>query len=1021
RDTGFAATSSLAGGRLATELRDTPVAYSVINREFIDALGLTDLTQAAEWSPNTVINIGPNGGGLGDDQSKAPGSNEVRGTSGSGRRQRNFFVYNAPMDSYSVERFDFGRGPNAVLFGNGSLGGVSSTMTKQARFDAPFTTLTQRVGSWSNFRTEFDVNRPLGEKLAIRAAAVWSESEGWRYKQFNKIRAAFLTGTVKLGRNTSIRLEGEYGESARNQTFTNITDHFSGWDGVSTFSGALTTLPADANARGISRRGANHLVYDLFSGMNAVMNYQNDPITLAGDANGQVPIAGFVRGSLPAFNTNNANILHSQNVPANRFANALAGSSFRLPSESFSMASDAPVYKERFHDVQLTLDHRIRGIFLQAAVDVNRANQETFATDVRGAGQIRIDINRALPNGAPNPHFLQPYSDANIQRNPRDTDAEAFRLAVGSSQDAGRWGRYTWNVMGGFAETRDEVIGTSQLSTAQNADRRLWGHSGRTDQILIRRYWNESSRPIPGANPVRYIDPISGIDRTITPMWALQISEPRAHQVNTARYKYAIAALNAKFWRDQIVFLGAVRGDDFYSHNRTHLAYGDYSPTTWDGRTPILKPGAPPDYASLTYIPKDASGTPIGPAIGADNRPRANNGDRLPQYANDRFKSDYDSAPIEAREITRSLGALFHVTPWLSPYINYAETFNPASALPRVDSSHLPSTVTRGFDFGVRASWFKNRLNLNLLYYRNEENNSAFGSGIRPDVVNLLSANAVGDTSPAGRNIRGLADIPAFVQDLRDREAEGYELEIVANVVKGWRLTLNVGLPKAYENNSFQDSKKYLDGNAAAFRQVAIDAGAVISADNVATVDASIPLDQRSLDVNTAVNAYNNLVQLRRGFVDNRRLLQDQPNANVYSDYTVQSGKLRGLRLGLGGQYRGKSIIGTRANDTIADPSNPARAIDNPAVDAYTPVYAPNSYYTVTATLGYKWRLGKNRELGFNLRVNNLLDARGPLWARSTALRPANNDYTSPARETVANIFALKTPISFNLSTTLKF
>ncbi|MGH7944475.1 MAG: secretin and TonB N-terminal domain-containing protein, partial [Opitutaceae bacterium] len=30
RDTGFAATSSLAGGRLATELRDTPVAYSVI-------------------------------------------------------------------------------------------------------------------------------------------------------------------------------------------------------------------------------------------------------------------------------------------------------------------------------------------------------------------------------------------------------------------------------------------------------------------------------------------------------------------------------------------------------------------------------------------------------------------------------------------------------------------------------------------------------------------------------------------------------------------------------------------------------------------------------------------------------------------------------------------------------------------------------------------------------------------------------------------------------------------------------
>ena len=50
RDEGFAATSALAGGRLATDLRDTPAAYSVMTREFIDALNLTDLQTAAEWS-----------------------------------------------------------------------------------------------------------------------------------------------------------------------------------------------------------------------------------------------------------------------------------------------------------------------------------------------------------------------------------------------------------------------------------------------------------------------------------------------------------------------------------------------------------------------------------------------------------------------------------------------------------------------------------------------------------------------------------------------------------------------------------------------------------------------------------------------------------------------------------------------------------------------------------------------------------------------------------------------------------
>src|SRR6476620_9723829 len=45
RDQGFVAASALAGGRLATDLKDTPVAYSVLTREFIDALGVSDVTE----------------------------------------------------------------------------------------------------------------------------------------------------------------------------------------------------------------------------------------------------------------------------------------------------------------------------------------------------------------------------------------------------------------------------------------------------------------------------------------------------------------------------------------------------------------------------------------------------------------------------------------------------------------------------------------------------------------------------------------------------------------------------------------------------------------------------------------------------------------------------------------------------------------------------------------------------------------------------------------------------------------
>src|SRR5688572_21130692 len=53
RDVGFVAASALAGGRLATDLKDTPVAYSVLTREFIDALGLTDISKASAWVVNS--------------------------------------------------------------------------------------------------------------------------------------------------------------------------------------------------------------------------------------------------------------------------------------------------------------------------------------------------------------------------------------------------------------------------------------------------------------------------------------------------------------------------------------------------------------------------------------------------------------------------------------------------------------------------------------------------------------------------------------------------------------------------------------------------------------------------------------------------------------------------------------------------------------------------------------------------------------------------------------------------------
>src|SRR3954469_10929805 len=48
KDTGYTATSTLAGSRLNTSLRDPPAAISVFTKEFLDDIGAINVTEALE-------------------------------------------------------------------------------------------------------------------------------------------------------------------------------------------------------------------------------------------------------------------------------------------------------------------------------------------------------------------------------------------------------------------------------------------------------------------------------------------------------------------------------------------------------------------------------------------------------------------------------------------------------------------------------------------------------------------------------------------------------------------------------------------------------------------------------------------------------------------------------------------------------------------------------------------------------------------------------------------------------------
>jgi hypothetical protein len=983
KDTGFAAASALAGGRLATDLRDTPAAYSVINREFIDALNLTDLQSAANWATGSTFNS--------DIGTFTFTTFTVRYTSRgvtAGQQLRNFFPVNGDNDSYAQERYDFGRGANSILFGNGSLGGVSSSTTKRA---------------------------------ALRVAGVLQDNNGWRQKEFDKREGLFATATVQPWRNTVIRLEGEAINRRLNNPINNLQDQLTGWNGITTYDrpAALATATAAEitalQAQGVGRRAANYNVYDPYNGFNAIASYTGEPITIGGGTTATTPVGGFVSGTAPAFGLTNANLVEAMNTAPNRFDIAESRSFFRRPSRDFSINQDGPLLESAFRDVQLTIEQKLGDFYVEIAGDINKNSNYTNGEQNRGANNTYIDLNRVLPNGAPNVHYLQAYGDGNIFRGFRHYDWHNVRAALAWKKDT-RFGKFAINTMAGEHKNH-YTLSYQWLSLALPTQTPLEWINGTTSTVKVRRYWNEPSRPSVdlAGKPMPYYDPVTRTTTTVTPRWIIDHTRFDTESINDTNYRYALAAINAKFWKDRIILLGAVRRDRFFAQSQQMAVNGDY-PVQRDPLVPFFKPLAPEDYGTLTYVPVDAQGRPQA-AVPAVTRPRLAGGVRDPRYTQYRFQDDYNAPALQGYQNTKSVGTVLHLLSWFSPTVNYAETFNPQRAYAlQLGGGLVQPTVSKGWNYGARFEFFQRKLDLNFTYYTSEEiNNPQTVSGFPYNT--LLQATPVGTTQDLNR--RG---VPLFIagSDLQNRYARGYEVELAANLIKGLRMTGSVSLPDVYGTNAFQLTRAYIAKNADNFKQIAIDAGARIDANNVATVDPAIPANTAP-DASAAADAYNTIFTNYRNLNTRRSTGVNMPIYKFFGDYTVQGGKMKGLRVGAGVQYRGREIVGNKGADTIVDPTNPARAIDDPTRDVNTPLYTPKGDYTVTATLGYLLRL-KNRNVQLQLVINNLLNDRSVYWttstngAATTALRPRDGNYSSPARETVPVGFGQKTPINFNLS-----
>ncbi len=181
----YSTTSTLAGNRLNTDLRDLGTSLSVYNTQFLSDIGATDARSLLQYTLGTEVggvmgNYSGSGGGNAPDTGAAyrnpQSTNRVRGLVGADNT-RDLYLTNIPWDSYNVDAVDIQRGPNAILFGQGSAGGVINTRSKQASY-RNFGEVALRVDEYGSLRGSLDFNRVLlDDELSLRIALVNNPSK----------------------------------------------------------------------------------------------------------------------------------------------------------------------------------------------------------------------------------------------------------------------------------------------------------------------------------------------------------------------------------------------------------------------------------------------------------------------------------------------------------------------------------------------------------------------------------------------------------------------------------------------------------------------------------------------------------------------------------------------------------------------------------------------------------------------------------------------------------------------------
>ena len=549
-DVGYLAQNSIAGSRLNSKLSDLAVPTSAFTKEFMQDTAVTSIDELAIFMPSTQIVYPENINLFIADDSR---SVRTRGLPASVNTV-NFFQSPLRLDTYNIERAEESRGPNSILFGLGSPGGVVNVATNRAVLNHHFSSATFQARSYEGRRAVIDVNMPvLKNRLALRLDAVKDNRNGWRDNEYDNQDRVYLTAKWQVTSKTTVNAEWEHGIVNKS-----IIQPSTVQDAYTIWANAGRRLSATANAAAGIKVISTAPYLSVNTATGAVLNQTGSTVSVA-------------------------NTIDAVQVYLSDFS--------IVPKQAAIYAGPAFPQQTNYGRGSVFINHAFTPE-LSVELAANKRYNNHFTYVGRQYTLLQVDTNVTLPNGQPNPNAGRPFIEGWPGTTYSNGAGESLRLSAAFARDFGRFGKHQIAVLG----EREITSGGSgqHLVFIDRNPYSLAAPDNANNRVRWRTYLDLTGpSEYLDAGDWRTTDLNHLVDQTGTVRGANWIIGAAGSGAVRQARNSAVAVLQSHFFRDRLITVVGYRADTLDSWESTTTrgpAYGGFA----TGALIVLPPGGTP-------------------------------------------------------------------------------------------------------------------------------------------------------------------------------------------------------------------------------------------------------------------------------------------------------------------------------------------------------------------------------------------------------------------------------------------